>query len=114
VAGGLRISEPAADLAVAASLISSRLDAPIPPDTVVFGEIGLAGEVRAVSQMDTRLKEAAKLGFARALIPARKDRRRLKDAPEIREIGQLTDLVETLAAGRRNVKPAATSGDRRH
>ncbi len=114
VAGGLRISEPAADLAVAASLVSSRLDAPVPPDTVVFGEIGLAGEVRAVSQMETRLKEAAKLGFVRALIPGMREARRPKGGPEIREIGQLTDLVETLAAARRNVKPAATSGDRRH
>ena len=99
---------------MAAALISSRLDAPVPPDTVVFGEIGLAGEVRAVSQMETRLKEAAKLGFARALIPGMKDTRRPKHAPDIREIGQLADLVEALAAGRRNVKPAATSGDRRH
>ena len=69
VAGGLRISEPAADLAAAAALVSSALDTPLPQDCVVFGEISLSGEVRAVSRMDSRLKEAAKLGFRRALGP---------------------------------------------
>ncbi len=71
VAGGLRIAEPAADLAVAAALVSSASDVPVPADMVVFGEIGLSGEVRAVAQADTRLKEAAKLGFAQALVPSR-------------------------------------------
>jgi DNA repair protein RadA/Sms len=70
VAGGLRISEPAADLAAAAALASSALDQALPQDCVVFGEISLSGEVRAVSRMDARLKEAAKLGFRRALAPA--------------------------------------------
>ncbi|HSV28558.1 MAG TPA: DNA repair protein RadA, partial [Candidatus Omnitrophota bacterium] len=70
VAGGLRIAEPAADLAVAAALVSSATDTPAPADMVVFGEIGLSGEVRAVSQTDARLKEAAKLGFAQATVPA--------------------------------------------
>jgi DNA repair protein RadA/Sms len=70
VAGGLRISEPAADLAAAAALASSALDEALPQDCVVFGEISLSGEVRAVSRMDARLKEAAKLGFRRALGPA--------------------------------------------
>jgi DNA repair protein RadA/Sms len=69
VAGGLRISEPAADLAAAAALASSALDAALPQDCVVFGEISLSGDVRPVSRMETRLKEAAKLGFARALAP---------------------------------------------
>jgi DNA repair protein RadA/Sms len=70
VAGGLRISEPAADLAAAAALVSSALDEALPQDCVVFGEISLSGEVRPVSRMDSRLKEAAKLGFRRALGPA--------------------------------------------
>jgi len=70
VAGGLRISEPAADLAAAAALASSALDEALPQDCVVFGEISLSGEVRAVSRMDARLKEAAKLGFRGALAPA--------------------------------------------
>jgi len=70
VAGGLRIAEPAADLAAAAALASSAFDEALPQDCVVFGEISLSGEVRAVSRMDARLKEAAKLGFRRALAPA--------------------------------------------
>ena len=67
VAGGLRISEPAADLAAAAALVSSALDAPLPQDCVVFGEISLSGDVRPVGRMEARMKEAAKLGFGRAL-----------------------------------------------
>lgn len=69
VAGGLKIGEPAADLAVAAALISSYLDAPLPVDGVAFGEIALSGDVRPVGRADARLKEAAKLGFKRALAP---------------------------------------------
>jgi DNA repair protein RadA/Sms len=67
VAGGLRISEPAADLAAAAALVSSVLDTALPQDCVVFGEVSLSGEVRQVGRMEARLKEAAKLGFGRAL-----------------------------------------------
>ena len=70
VAGGLRIVEPAADLAAAAALASSALEQPLPQDCVVFGEIGLSGDVRAVNRADARLREAAKLGFKRALAPA--------------------------------------------
>lgn len=64
IAGGLRISEPAADLAVAMAVISSLTNKPLPHDMVIFGEIGLSGEVRAVSQPSLRMKEARKLGFA--------------------------------------------------
>ena len=67
VAGGLRIAEPAADLAVAAALLSAREDAALPPDTVVFGEISLSGALRPASQTENRLKEAQKLGFTRAI-----------------------------------------------
>jgi DNA repair protein RadA/Sms len=70
VAGGLRIAEPAADLAAAAALASSALDQALPQDCVVFGEISLSGDVRPVGRMEARLKEAAKLGFGRALAPA--------------------------------------------
>lgn len=69
VAGGLRISEPAADLAVAVALISALSGVAVPADTVVFGEIGLSGEVRNVSQAQARFKEASKLGFSRAIMP---------------------------------------------
>jgi DNA repair protein RadA/Sms len=69
VAGGLRINEPAADLAVAAALLSSREDRALPAETVVFGEISLSGAVRPVGQTEQRLKEARKLGFTAALMP---------------------------------------------
>jgi len=90
VAGGLRISEPAADLAAAAALASSALDTALPQDCVVFGEVSLSGDVRPVSRMEARLKEAAKLGFSRALGPAGVDGvmgvSRLADA--VRRIGE--------------------------
>lgn len=70
IAGGLKISEPAADVAVAMALLSALLEKPLPTNLVGFGEIGLTGEIRAVSRTDTRLKEAAALGFAGAVIPA--------------------------------------------
>ncbi|NOX41917.1 MAG: DNA repair protein RadA [Alphaproteobacteria bacterium] len=69
IAGGMRISEPAADLAVAAALMSARQDQPLPVDTVVFGEISLSGALRPISQADARLKEAQKLGFSNAIAP---------------------------------------------
>src|SRR5438270_140342 len=75
IAGGLRIVEPAADLAVAAALVSALTEVPVPAETVVFGEIGLSGRVRPVAHADARLKEAAKLGFAEAWVPQRPGRR---------------------------------------
>ncbi|MEO1291756.1 MAG: DNA repair protein RadA [Pseudomonadota bacterium] len=72
VAGGLRVTEPAADFAVAAALLSAQFDRPLPPETVCFGEISLSGAVRPVSQTDARLKEAEKLGFAVAWLPPHK------------------------------------------
>jgi DNA repair protein RadA/Sms len=69
VTGGVRVVEPAADLGVALALASSRLDLPLPPDVAVCGEVGLGGEVRRVGRVDVRLKEAARLGFKRALVP---------------------------------------------
>ena len=69
VAGGLRITEPAADLAVAAALLSSATGTPVPPDGIVFGEVSLTGATRSIGQADARLKEAAKLGFKSAWVP---------------------------------------------
>ena len=70
VAGGLRVTEPAADLAAAAALVSSQADAALPQTCVVFGEVSLSGEVRPVGRTEARLREARKLGFDRALAPA--------------------------------------------
>jgi DNA repair protein RadA/Sms len=97
VAGGLRISEPAADLAVAAALVSALTLEPMPADTVVFGEIGLSGEVRPVAQAEARLKEAAKLGFTSAFVPARRGRGKERAAEggiAIRELAHLRALVQ--------------------
>jgi predicted ATP-dependent serine protease len=69
VVGGLKLAEPGVDLAVTLALASSHLDRPLPPQTVVFGEVGLTGEIRPVSQAALRLKEAAKLGFHKAYLP---------------------------------------------
>jgi len=91
VAGGLRIAEPAADLAVAAALISSLTDTPLPEATVVFGEISLAGEVRPVGQTDARLKEAAKLGFSHAIVPAGTGRR--QQPVRLSEFSRLAELL---------------------
>ena len=70
VVGGLRLDEPAVDLAVAAALVSSLKDTPIQDDTLLFGEIGLAGELRSVSHVEARLSEASRLGFRRCILPA--------------------------------------------
>ena len=94
----MRITEPAADLAVAAALLSSVSQIPVPADAVVFGEVGLSGEIRAVPQPDLRLKEASKLGFARALIPPRRvNKKSVKEADTVlrlSEIGHLKTLLE--------------------
>jgi DNA repair protein RadA/Sms len=104
VAGGLRIAEPAADLAVAAALVSSRLNAPLPSDQVYFGEVSLSGGVRPVAHASLRLKEARKLGFGRAVMPLAKD----TEAPDgVAAIGQLVDLIAAIAARGRAVPQAA-------
>ena len=70
VVGGVRVTEPGADLAVAMAVASSVTDQPIPDDLVVCGEVGLSGELRQPTQLDRRLDEAARLGFRRAVVPA--------------------------------------------
>jgi DNA repair protein RadA/Sms len=101
IAGGLRVTEPAADLAVAAALASAASDRPTSPGVVYFGEIGLSGEVRQVAQAEARLKEAAKLGFTGACLPRRVARgNRPLLAPDglaLDEIGHLSDLVRQFA-----------------
>lgn len=81
VAGGLRISEPAADLAAAAALVSSLSETPLPQNCVVFGEISLSGDVRPVSRFEGRLREAAKLGFDHALCPVLPGRKGAEAVP---------------------------------
>ncbi len=101
IAGGLRIAEPAADLAVAAALVSAVTDQPTDPGMVFFGEVGLSGEVRQVAQAESRLKEAQKLGFGSASLPRRVARgNRPLFAPDglaLQEIGHLGDLVGRFA-----------------
>jgi DNA repair protein RadA/Sms len=98
VAGGLRIMEPAADLAVAAALVSAAFDRPVPADMVFFGEVGLGGEVRAVSQPELRLREAAKLGFKRASMPTRtKARATATSGLAVEEMRHLSELAGRIA-----------------
>jgi DNA repair protein RadA/Sms len=104
IAGGLRIAEPAADLAVAAALLSALSEIPIPPDTVVFGEIALSGEVRPVGHRDARLKEAAKLGFAEAWTPRRGGRAAGDMGLSIVAIAHLRDLVARLVPKRARLR----------
>jgi DNA repair protein RadA/Sms len=107
VAGGLRIAEPAADLAVAAALISALTDEPLPEASIAFGEVALSGEVRPAGRTELRLKEALKLGFKTALAPplggARAENRSGMEGLAVREIARLSDLAALLGAdeGRR-------------
>ena len=99
VAGGLRIQEPAADLAAAAALVSSLANAPLPADAVYFGEVSLSGAVRPVAQTAARLKEAQKLGFARAIVPEAARNEAGSDAGiTLEPVGMLVSLVGDIAA----------------
>lgn len=108
VAGGLKITEPAADLAVAAALLSSLNQIPVPADAVVFGEIGLAGEIRPVGQSDARVKEAVRLGFGRAIMPGRPMGRGAKKSAAVSDsliqepVDRLLDLVDRLSPPERS------------
>ena len=95
IAGGLKISEPAADLAVAMAIVSSLTNHPLPADMVIFGEIGLSGEIRAVSQPNLRLKEAHKLGFRSAIVPSQYSKNKKKSNLDINihEIGNVQKLI---------------------
>ena len=97
VVGGMKIVEPAADLAICAAILSSRAEREIPADTVVLGEVGLSGEVRSVSQIEARLVEAEKLGFKRAIVPAtqvKKITRELKiKTVGVRSVGEMVKVI---------------------
>jgi len=94
VIGGMQIDEPASDLAVAAAIASSFRNRPVAADLVSIGEVGLSGELRAVGHLETRLKEAAKLGFKRCLLPASSQLKQLKSPPL--ELIQARSLAEAL------------------
>jgi len=96
VAGGLRIHEPAADLAAAAALVSSLAHASLPADAVYFGEVSLSGAVRPVAQTAARLKEAQKLGFTKAVVPDGA-RNEAPDGFSLTAIGTLANLVADIA-----------------
>ena len=95
VTGGLKIAEPAADLAIAAALVSSLLNRPLDAQRIYFGELGLAGEVRSVSQTGARLREAAKLGFSAALTPPL-GKTESAQGMNIAPLKKLSDLVQHL------------------
>jgi len=97
VAGGIRIDEPAVDLGIVATVASSFLNKPIQRNTVVFGEVGLSGEVRGVSQTETRMKEAVKLGFSRGIV-SKKSIKAMKTKAHIELIGisSVQELMEIL------------------
>jgi len=97
VAGGVRVEEPAVDLAVVSAMASSFLDRPVDARTVILGEVGLTGEVRAVSQIETRVKEAARLGFNRCIVPKTNIASLGKAAKmEIQTITSLKELLDIL------------------
>jgi DNA repair protein RadA/Sms len=96
VAGGGRIAEPAADLGVVIAAASSYLDRPVRGDLVVMGEVGLAGEVRAVSRLPARLKEAAALGFSAAVVPQNNLSGGARDVVDIQGVGSVEEAVQVL------------------
>jgi DNA repair protein RadA/Sms len=97
VAGGVRVIEPAVDLAIVAAIASSFLDKPVSDRTVVMGEVGLTGEVRAIGQADTRIYESAKMGFNRCIVP-QSNLKRLPavDGVEIAGVSTVSETVESL------------------
>jgi DNA repair protein RadA/Sms len=95
VIGGLQIGEPASDLAVATAIASSFRSTPVAADMALVGEVGLSGELRAVGHLETRLKEAAKLGFKRCLLPASSQLKQIKTPPlELVKARSLSEALE--------------------
>lgn len=96
IAGGLRVTEPAIDLPIALSILSSRFDVPVPSDVVAFGELGLTGEIRPVPQSDARVREAKRLGFSRCIGPSGgKGKKDWLEVTNITDAGQLLGLLPT-------------------
>jgi DNA repair protein RadA/Sms len=100
VIGGLKVGEPAVDLAVAAAIMSSMENTPVRADAVLIGEIGLSGEIRMVSQMPARLREAAKIGFKSAIVPRRLRRTEAwPDEIQVLEARSLKQALDQALAG---------------
>jgi DNA repair protein RadA/Sms len=99
IAGGMRVDEPALDLGVIAALASSMLEKPVPPDTVVCGEVGLAGEVRAVAHIDLRIRESQRLGFSQFILPKTNfDRCAAGSSLELRGVASIQEFLELINA----------------
>jgi DNA repair protein RadA/Sms len=96
VAGGLAVEEPAADLAIVAAILSSLFNRPLQPSTLVFGEVGLGGEIRPAMFTGLRLKEASMLGFKRAVIPERRGEENMESAIEIVSVSSLSEARPAL------------------
>ena len=95
VAGGIQLDEPSADLSIAMALISGITDKVIPDNLIAFGEIGLAGEVRAVSHIDYRVKEAVRLGFTKIILPEKNLTKHIKvpDGVELVGVGNIYQVI---------------------
>ena len=96
IVGGLRVSDPALDLSCCLAIISSFLDRPLPASTLVLGEVGLGGEIRNVSKLDIRLKEAERLGFDRAIIP--KSKQKINTSLEVKEVKNVSEAIQSLTS----------------
>jgi DNA repair protein RadA/Sms len=110
IAGGIRVEEPAADLAVALAIASAERNIPLPPQTAVFGEISLTGEVRSSSQPERRSAEAAKLGFATVVTGSGDARRIGKSVPSVTGVADIRGAVAHVL-GKASRRPAVTAGE---
>lgn len=110
VAGGMRVDEPAADLAVALAIVSSFRDRAVPPDCVVAGEVGLSGETRGISQLEVRLREAAKLGFARAIVSQARGGAMAVPGMDVRIVSNVRQAVAAALSQEQTQKQAQDRG----
>lgn len=96
IVGGIKVKEPATDLAIVAAILGSRLEKEIAADTIVLGEVGLSGEVRSVAQIESRLREAEKLGFKKAVVPKNSGKNISLSSLKITEVKTVFELVKVL------------------
>mgnify|MGYP003384394478 FL=1 len=96
VVGGVKVLETSADLALVLAVVSSFRDSPLPRDLMAFGEVGLAGEIRAVPSGQERLREAAKHGFKRAIVPAGNAPRQIIDGMEVIPVHKLSEALDVI------------------